>query len=342
MPSSRGSIRLSEGPVCGHTPCPECTVVKQDRTMCKCCADRIEAHGAGVGGAGPLPPLQLEEAEDAREARSNSMDPRAGPSREGRGRVRSPRRPESGGRRQAARPLNLKGEEGGKKARPEKGRPILRLEEPTGQKMRRSMVPEETPPRRGCQNCVRHTRGNFAVCCEACYKSDGRAHTEACDAWNKRSSKPPADYRRDGPEGDDDDTDPDDGGGAKGKRKGKRKGKGKGKVVVYKTYNKWARDNDRWNRWVQPGKRKKTATNVAAYEEALQMGRAESTKKSHESRLRTWDDPLVELNRRGMVTGSGEKDLLTPALVKAGVATFPRPFAVARKHDPSLRVWSLQ
>ena len=162
-----------------------------------------------------------------------------------------------------------------------------------------------------------HPRQLRSVLCEACHKSDGRAHTEACDAWNKRGSKPPADYRRDGPEGDDDDTDPDDGGGAKGKRKGK----GKGKVVVYKTYGKWARDNDRWNRWVQPGKRKKTATNVAAYEEALQMGRAESTKKSHESRLRTWDDTLAELNRRGMVTGSGEKDLLTPALVKAGVAS---------------------
>ena len=104
MPSSRGSIRLSEGPVCGHTPCPDFTVVKQDRTMCKCCADRIEAHGAGVGGAGPLPPLQLEEAEDAREARSNSMDSRAGPSREGRGRVRSPSPPPRVRRKAASSP----------------------------------------------------------------------------------------------------------------------------------------------------------------------------------------------------------------------------------------------
>lgn len=79
MPMSRGTIQLKEGPARGHTPCPSCTVVKQGRTMCKCCANRIEAHGDGVGGAGPLPPLQMTDGEDAR---SNSADSRAGMTRD--------------------------------------------------------------------------------------------------------------------------------------------------------------------------------------------------------------------------------------------------------------------
>ena len=324
MPSSRGTIKLNEGPACGHTPCPSCTVVKQERTMCKCCADRIEAHGAGVGGAGPLPPLQLEEEDEARETRSNSFDSRAGPSRARRGRER----PTSPSRRPVRRASKSQSPVPERKRRREETAPRREIANPSSGRTGRveedeeyEMIPEESPGERGCQNCGRHTRGRFAVCCEACYKTGGRAHTAACDAWNKKVSKPPPDYRRDGPEGDDDDTDPDDEGGAKGKRKGKRKGKGKGKVVVYKTYNKWVRDNERWRSWVRPGRQKAKMTNVAAYKEALQMGRAESTKKSHESRLRTWDSTLVELERQGMIALPEERNRLTPALVKAGVAS---------------------
>lgn len=171
--------------------------------MCKCCANRIEAHGDGVGGAGPLPPLQMTDGEDAR---SNSIDSRAGMTRDRRERAtaRSETPPASGKNRA---PVSPPRQARAKRRREEE--PPTKRRGPTTPEGEFELIQEETeePAGRRCRNCGRHTRGDFAVCCEACYKTGGRADTEACDAWNKRISKPPPDYRRDGPEGDDDDSD---------------------------------------------------------------------------------------------------------------------------------------
>lgn len=161
------------------------------------------------------------------------------------------------------------------------------------------------------------------MCCEACYKTGGRAHTKACDDWNKRTARPPPDYRRDGPEGDDDEDSGSDGeGGTKGKRKGKKKGrgKGKGKVVIYKTYNKWVRDKERWKNWARPGKQRARVTNGIALKKAPQVGRAGPTTKNDELGIRMWDSTLEELKHRGLVAQRRKGFQLTPASSKAGLA----------------------
>lgn len=327
MPNSRGTMRLNEGPVCGHTPCPNCTVVKQERTMCKCCADRIEAHGPGVGGAGPLPPLQVAEEEERKVSRSNSHDSRAGPSRSKRRKDRSVSRSQGHGRRAPKSPSPEPVE--GKRRRQEAWRegrtnPLRGKNGGKEDDGDYEWVAEELPEERGCRNCGRDTRGGFAVCCEACYKTGGRAHTKACDDWNKRTARPPPDYRRDGPEGDDDEDSGSDGeGGTKGKRKGKKKGRGKGKgkvVILYKTYNKWVRDKERWKNWARPGKQRARVTNGIALKKAPQVGRARPTTKNDELGIRMWDSTLEELKHRGLVAQRRKGFQLTPASSKAGLA----------------------
>eukprot|EP00435_Cladocopium_sp_Y103_P061886 s216_g23.t1 len=55
-PWTQGSIWASDGRVCGHTPCPDCTVQHDGQTMCRCCATRAQAQGTQFHGSGPLPP----------------------------------------------------------------------------------------------------------------------------------------------------------------------------------------------------------------------------------------------------------------------------------------------
>ena len=73
-PWTSGSILGMDGRVCGHVPCPACTVVHEGQTMCRCCANRARARGTQVHGAGRLPPAIPHRVQPASRAQTRPPD----------------------------------------------------------------------------------------------------------------------------------------------------------------------------------------------------------------------------------------------------------------------------
>ena len=353
MPTNRGLVVGRNGQRrCGHTPCARCTQQVQGQYMCPCCAVRTQAQGSALQGAGPMParqsgarappaegrstaglPLDLREAPAVELRRAPDIDRRqAGPGGHRAPTPPSPRRISTRRRRhptersyrsaseQSSERESIQEEVGDATGRdpPGEGRldgPAHGEGEPGEDIRAGDSRPKRKPEARSEEWCMvcneRRARENGGTCCGACEDTGGMEHTTACDRREGRTSPPPTRRPRPPPGGGDEDGDEPGGG----------KGKGKPDRWPTKKAAKAARDRERgrqrrekWRAW------KTAAFPSAAYNRALDMGTAPSTRKAYQTRLRTWDMAVARLQREGLLGEGTGGHRMNGRTALAGVA----------------------
>lgn len=267
MPTPHGSILGTDGFLCGHLPCMECTHRVDDNIMCYCCAASAYSYGSRLGGAGRLPRSEAEKG-GADEAQRAEQGAGAGP---GRWPPPEPDEPPPGRRER---------------------------------KRKRTAHPIEEDDM-VCENpgCLRPARGAAPTCCEHCALSRGRVHSTACDEKTQRR-RGPGDQERFLP-GEEDDTeddpdDADDGDGPGGRERGGRDRKaGKG----HKKRNRPGKEQRA--RWAAKGKGRGKARSgpfsEAKFKKALTLNLARNSRRSLAARIKTWDRAAERLREMGMM-----------------------------------------